>query len=88
VESLASAYEVEPPQGALRRSIPLTVFALEGDPQQLESQHLNFKVFHDDTEERDQYYELFLHVDLPNGRVELHEKDPEYRTSVIRGFFE
>lgn len=88
VEVLAAAYEIPLPSGGLRKSIPLAAFALEGDPRRIEAEHVNFKVFHDEREERGQYYELFVHIDLPARRVEIREKDPDYRASVIRGFFE
>lgn len=68
------------------KQILLTTFALDGDPRELASQHLNFKVFHDDKGEMGLYFEMFLHVDLANGFIRLDEKDEEYRSNVIKSF--
>jgi hypothetical protein len=57
------------------QQLDLTSFALEGDPMLIESEHLNFKVFHDDDDKRGQYFEMFLHIDIPAGWVRFDEKD-------------
>lgn len=88
IDSLANAYSTERPRGRLRKTIPWTTIALEGDPRQIESERVRFKIFHDDNNDRGQYYELFVHVDLLRGEIALNEKDSEYRPAVIRGFVE
>ena len=68
------------------RQLDLTSFALDGDPMLIETEHLNFKVFHDDDDKRGLYFEMFLHVDIPSGYVRFDEKDEEYRENVVRSF--
>jgi hypothetical protein len=66
--------------------LDLTTIALDGDPILIETEHLNFKVFHDDEDERGLYFEMFLHVDIPAGYVRFDEKDEEYRENVVKSF--
>ncbi len=88
VGELAAAYKVDLPSGPIRKAIPWTTIALGGDPRNVESEYVRFKVFHDDSEERGQYYELFLHIDLPEGLLAITEKDQDYRKNIVLGFFE
>jgi len=88
VAELAAAYEVNLPNGPIREAIPWTTIALGGDPRNIQTEYLRLKVFHDDVEERGQYYELFLHVDLPEKLLVLTEKDQDYRENIVLGFFE
>lgn len=66
--------------------LDLTCIALDGNPVSINTQHLNFKVFHDDEEKLGLYFELFLHVDVPAGYVRFDEKDEEYRENVVKSF--
>jgi hypothetical protein len=64
----------------------LTSIALDGDPMLIETEHLNFKVFHDDEDKLGLYFEMFLHIDIPGGYVRFDEKDEEYRANVLKSF--
>ena len=66
--------------------LDLASFALDGDPILMETEHLNFKVFHDDEDKLGLYFEMFLHIDIPSGYVRFDEKDEEYRENVVRSF--
>jgi hypothetical protein len=66
--------------------LDLTSFALDGDPALIETEHVNFKVFHDDENNLGLYFEMFLHIDIPLGYVRFDEKDEEYRDNVVRSF--
>jgi hypothetical protein len=66
--------------------LDLTSFALDGDPILIQTEHLNFKVFHDDEDKLGLYFEMFLHIDIPSGFVRFDEKDEEYRENVVRSF--
>ena len=68
------------------RQLDLTSIALDGDPMLIETEHLNFKVFHDDEDKLGLYFEMFLHVDIPSGYVRFDEKDEEYRENVVKSF--
>jgi hypothetical protein len=66
--------------------LDLTSIALDGDPMLIETEHLNFKVFHDDEDKLGLYFEMFLHVDIPSGYVRFDEKDEGYRENVVKAF--
>ena len=66
--------------------LDLTSIALDGDPMLIETEHLNFKVFHDDEDKVGLYFEMFLHVDIPSRYVRFDEKDEEYRQNVVKSF--
>jgi hypothetical protein len=66
--------------------LDLTSFALDGDPTLIETEHVNFKVFHDDDDKRGLYFEMFFHVDIPSGYVRFDEKDEEHRENVVKSF--
>lgn len=68
------------------RQLDLTSFALAGDPMLIKTEHLNFKVFHDDENKMGLYFEMFLHIDIPSGYVRFDEKDEEYRENVLKSF--
>ncbi|HEX7287918.1 MAG TPA: hypothetical protein VF532_17145 [Candidatus Angelobacter sp.] len=68
------------------QQLDLTTIALDGDPMLIETEHLNFKVFHDAEDKVGLYFEMFLHIDIPSGYVRFDEKDEEYRVNVVRSF--
>lgn len=68
------------------RQLDLTSFALDGDPILIETEHLNFKVFHDDQDVLGLYFEMFPHVDIPGGYIRFDEKDEDYRENVVKSF--
>jgi len=57
--------------------------ALEGHPPAVAGELVKLKLFFEaDFEER--YAEVYLNIDLDARRVELHEKDPDYRRPLVR----
>lgn len=68
-----------------REMSKVTSFALDGDPRKLKTEPVKFKIFHDDQDERGEYFELYLNIDLPGGIVALKEKDEEYRPTILKG---
>ena len=49
------------------QELDLTSFALDGDPMLIETEHLNFKVFHDDEDKLGLYFEMFLTSTSPRA---------------------
>jgi hypothetical protein len=66
--------------------LDLTSIALGGNPMLIETEHVNFKVFHDDEDKLGLYFEMFLHVDVASGYVRFDEKDEEYRENIVKAF--
>ncbi len=63
----------------------VTSFALNGDPRKIKTEYVKFKIFHDDQDERGEYFELYLHINIPGGFIALNEKDQEYRPTILKG---
>ncbi len=57
--------------------------ALEGNPGDLSKGPVKIKTFFDDGNEKD-YAEIFTDVDLGAHRLEVHEKDEDYRAAVVK----
>jgi hypothetical protein len=67
---------------------PLTGIALHQDDVDMETQAIRIKLFGCDSDEeveRDEYFESFFNLDLQSGLVFWNEKDPDYRSPLIRG---
>jgi hypothetical protein len=85
LRAFESLYEAPRRESEFRKRSEVTAFALSGDPRKLKSDYVKFKIFHDDQDERGEYFELYLHVNIPGGVVALNEKDQEYRPTVLKG---
>ncbi len=83
VSELAAIYGITTPT-KMRQSVLFTAFPLQGDPTELLTQHLNFKVFHDEDDSLGEYSEAYVHVDIPHRYIRLDEKDPEYRAPLLK----
>jgi hypothetical protein len=56
--------------------------ALEGNPGDLASGRTKIKLFFESDVENE-YAELFTNIDLRKHRLEIREKDPDYRSAVV-----
>lgn len=65
-----------------RNKSETTAIALMGDPRKLQTEYVKFKIFHD---ERGEYFELYLHINIPGGIIAMNEKDQEYRPTILKG---
>jgi hypothetical protein len=68
---------------SMGKEIRFTAISLEGDPRKLGNGPVKIKLFFESREERD-YAELFTNIDVTHRRLEVREKDPEYRLQVIK----
>jgi hypothetical protein len=64
-------------------STNFTAISLEGTPAKLADGPVKLKLFYE-TDKDEDLAELFLNIDVPKSRVELREKDPEYRAAIVR----
>lgn len=85
VRRLAGFYKVRAKTNRCAEDIFASAVLLGGSPSTLESKPVQMKVFFEGATQED-YGELYVNLDLKNGVVELNEKDPDYRTSIIRAF--
>lgn len=85
LRAMAALYGVPRPAGKFAPRVGVTAFALEPHSFDLTKNGANFKVFFNDGDgQENEYAELFTNVDIAGKRLELHEKDPEYRANVVR----
>ena len=80
---LGNLYGIKDESKSMKRSLQVQAVGLNDDPTQVQSKRTHMKVFFQDGGE-DEYAEIFVNVDIPAGILELHEKDIEYRASVLR----
>ena len=67
----------------MRQQTQFTAITLGGDPRHLEAGPVKIKLLFESNDES-QYAELYLNIDLGRGSLELAEKDPDYRTAIVR----
>jgi hypothetical protein len=67
----------------MRGEVALTALSLVGNPGNLDAGPANIKLFHE-SEKDHEYAELLLNIDARARRVELREKDAEYRKAIVK----
>ena len=67
----------------MRPQTPFTAITLGGDPRDLQAAPVKMKLFFESDDES-RYAELFLNIDRGAHTVELAEKDPDYRSAIVR----
>ena len=83
VRALDELYETAIGADAMTDTGELTAVALSGSPPLVRESPVKMKVFFHDDGPVDRYGEVFLNIDLSAARIELHEKDPDYRRPVV-----
>lgn len=83
VQVLDELYGTKVAPAAMAKEIVFAAIALEGDPRDLGKGPVKIKLFFESDQE-DRYAEHFLNLDLAAGRLEVREKDPEYRLALVK----
>lgn len=83
VDVLDELYETKRSPKNMAKEIEFNAVTLEGHPGELANGPVKIKLFFE-PESPDDYVELFTNIDLPARRVEVREKDMEYRPAVIK----
>ena len=86
IRLLAAAYEHSAKSTSVPRTITTTAIAFDGNPANIQTQPLKFKIIYPVDKNSPDYFELFVNVDLPNGKVQLSEKDAGYRPALLKAF--
>jgi hypothetical protein len=86
VHLLATSYGAPAHRINLPVAIPMTAIAFEGNPANIQTQPLKFKVVHPSAKDSPEYFELFINADLPNNKVQLTEKETSYRPAILKEF--
>jgi hypothetical protein len=83
VQVLDELYGTKLSPKAMRRETQFTGISLEGDPRDLAKGPVKIKLFFE-SGGHDDYAELFTNIEIATHRLEVHEKDEEYRSPVVR----
>jgi hypothetical protein len=67
----------------MRPTTAFTAISLGGEPADLAKGPTKIKLFFESDAE-DRYAELYTNIDLANGVLQIHEKDPEYRSALVK----
>lgn len=82
LQVLVQLYETKIHPTTIRPYTMFTAISLGGEPANLTKGSTKMKLFFESDAE-DRYAELYTNVDLANGVLQIHEKDPEYRSAII-----
>ena len=83
VQVLDELYGTKLSPKAMGRETQFTAISLEGDPRDLAKGPVKIKLFFESQQE-DEYAELFTNIELSAHRLEVHEKDEGYRSAVVK----
>jgi hypothetical protein len=86
VHLLANSYGNPAHRVNLPVTIPMTAIAFEGNPADIQTQPLKFKIMHPSAKDAPQYFELFINTDLAKNQVKLSEKETGYRPAILGAF--
>lgn len=87
VDFLAARYETPLSMARMLSEVAAHAVGLDSDPRELALRATTMKLFfHPEIDDR--YAELFLHIDLAKRLVQFREKDPAYRSNVLRALTE
>ncbi len=83
LSALDQLYETKLSPKTMTKEVEFNAVSLEGHPGELEKGPVKIKLFFE-PENPDDYLELYTNIDLQACRVEVREKDMEYRPAVIK----
>src|SRR5262249_25424221 len=84
IAALTRLYGLREKPGSMARGIEVKAVSINGDPRSLEKAPVKMKAFFFDEGLQDKYAEVYTNVDLQAKRLEFHEKDPAYRTQLVK----
>lgn len=84
IEIMSSIYKQPIVKKFTQTKLNYTIFPLNNEKAILENGRFKFKLFFDDNDEQGLYSELYINPNLPNGTLELNEKDEDYRENIIK----
>jgi hypothetical protein len=83
IQVLDELYSTKISPKAMNKETKFTGISLEGDPRDLAKGPVKIKLFFE-SDKQDEYAEFFTNIQLAQHRLEVHEKDPDYRLPVIK----
>ena len=84
VKALAELYKQATDKGFTKQTVSTTVFSLNEKPVNLDkNDYYKLKLFFEENNEN-LYSEVFLNINTEKREIEIHEKDEDYRESIIK----
>jgi hypothetical protein len=82
VQAIDRLYSTNAGVKEMGQAIRFTGISLGGNPSDLDAGPAKIKLFFEGATEG-RYAEIYVNIDVKVGSVELNEKDPDYRVSVV-----
>ncbi len=82
LRTLNELYGTKLSANSMNAETSFTGISLEGDPRDLAKGSVKIKLFFESDNEQE-YAELYTNIELGKRRLEVHEKDPDYRKAVV-----
>jgi hypothetical protein len=86
VHLLANSYGNPAHRVNLPVTIPMTAIAFEGNPADIQTRPLKFKIMHPGAKDAPEYFELFISTDLLNNKIQVSEKEIDSRPAILKAF--
>lgn len=83
LRAIDALYETQLEPRSMTGERHFTCVTLGGDPRHPHNGRIHAKLFYE-TDNEDEYAELYTNIDVAAGRVEIKEKDPDYRSAIVR----
>jgi hypothetical protein len=83
VQVLDELYGTKLRPAAMSKETRFAAISLAGDPRDLSKGPVKMKLFFE-SDKQDDYAEFFTNIELAARRLEIHEKDEDYRLPVIK----
>jgi hypothetical protein len=83
IQVLDELYGTKVNPKAMNKETKFTGISLGGDPRDLSKGPVKIKLFFESGKENE-YAELYTNIELAGHRLEVHEKDPDYRLPVVK----
>lgn len=88
IHAISSLYGMQNVQNFTNQKLIYTIFPLNNKVATLEKGKFKFKVFYDDSNEKNLYTEFYINIDLNNKILEFNEKDQDYRENILKAFMQ
>jgi hypothetical protein len=83
IRAIDASYETRLNPKRFVESTTVSALSIEGTPQAVNAGPTKLKLFFEGSSDQN-YAEAYLHIDLSKARLELREKDPQYRARIVR----
>jgi hypothetical protein len=83
LQAIDELYETKLSPKTMSAEVRFTGITLGGDPRDLAKEPVQIKLFYELGGD-DGYAELYTNIELANHKLEIREKDPDYRKQIVR----